>query len=230
MKQWAVVLLSLLTLPATAQIRGPSNEWSLNLHSIGSHRYSFEGGASARNDGGAGFAGSLAHNLNDYFSLGGELTVGEFDHRASVVAAPGNAAGSFDTRGRMELVTLRAVATWYLLVTLRAVATWYLRARPITPFLTAGAGVTFLDTNFVGDAPSSGCWIYPWYGEVCGAKPPDTTLGRFSYGASLGARWDLEANHGFLRALIGGEWIRLSEASSGRVGYVQVRADFGIRF
>ena len=218
MKQWMAFLLSLVILPATAQIRGPSNEWSLNLHVMSSERYAFEGGASARNDGGAGFAGSLVHNLNDYFSLGGEVTLGEFDHRASVMPAPGNAAGSFDTRGRMELVTLRAVATWYLL------------ARPITPFLTAGAGATFLDTNFVGEAPSSGCWIYPWYGQVCGAKPPDTTLARFSYGASLGARWDLAASQGFLRAQIGGEWIQLSEASSGRVGYVQVRADFGIRF
>ena len=42
--------------------------------------------------------------------------------------------------------------------------------------------------------------------------------------------WAHEPNQGFLRALIGGEWIQLSEATSGYVGYVQVRADFGLRF
>jgi len=219
MKQWMFFLLSLATLPAVAQVRGPSNEWSLNLHSIGSHRYTFEGGASAINDGGGGIAGSLVRNLNDYFSLGGELTLGEFDHRGSVVPAAGNPARSFDTRGRMELATVHAVATWYLL------------ARPMTPFLTAGAGVTSLDTNFIGgDPPFSGCWIYPWYGQVCGAVAPRGTLTRFSYGASLGARWDLPRDQGFLRALIGGEWMQFSEATSGHLGYVQVRADFGVLF
>jgi hypothetical protein len=190
----------------------------LNLHYVSSERYEFEGGASARNDGGGGISGSLVRNLNDYFSLGTELTLGEFDHRASVVPAAGNAAAGFDTRGRMELATWRAVANWYLL------------ARPMTPFLTAGAGVTFLDTNFVGDAPSGGCWIYPWYGQVCGVAAPNNTLARFSYGASLGARWDLPRDQGFLRALVGGEWIQLSEATGGYVGYIQVRADFGLRF
>jgi hypothetical protein len=204
--------------PAAAQIRGPSDEWSLNLHYISSERYAFEGGAAARNDGGGGISATLARNFNDYLSLGAELSYGEFDHRAAVAAAPGNPASGFEARGKMELVTLRAVANWYLL------------ARPMTPFLAAGAGVTFLDTNFTGEAPANACWIYPWHGQACGAQPPDGTLARLSYGASVGARWDLSREQGFLRALIGGEWIELSEATSGRVGYVQVRADFGLLF
>jgi hypothetical protein len=42
-------------------------------------------------------------------------------------------------------------------------------------------------------------------------------------------RVDLPRKRGFIRASFGGEWIRFSEAVS-TVGYVQVRADFGVPF
>ena len=48
-----------------------------------------------------------------------------------------------------------------------------------------------------------------------------------------GLRWDLPRSWaysgGFIRLLVGGEWIDFDEASS-PVGYWQVRADFGARF
>ena len=37
-----------------AQVRADTDEWSLNLFIVGSKHYAFEGGASARNDGGGG--------------------------------------------------------------------------------------------------------------------------------------------------------------------------------
>ena len=101
----------------------------------------------------------------------------------------GNAGAGFDSHGDMESLALRVHGTWNLL------------ARRLTPFLTAGAGVVFLDP----------------------------TLARFSYGAGAGLRFELPRNHGFMRAFVGGEWIEISEAAS-RVGYVQFRADFGLRF
>ena len=48
-----VLLLGMLAAPAFAQ-RAGTDEWSLNLLVQGSKSYAFEGGASARNDGGAG--------------------------------------------------------------------------------------------------------------------------------------------------------------------------------
>ncbi len=130
---------------------------------------------------------------------------------------PGNGAASFATDGEMETAALRAHATWNLL------------ARPVTPFLTANAGFIILDTNFGDDAPANACWIYPWYGEVCSDKAPKNNLTRFTYGLGAGLRFDLPRDQGFIRALVGGEWIAFSEALSA-VGYVQFRADFGLRF
>jgi len=217
-------LLGLAALPALAQEpapRGRTNEYSLNLQVVGSKDYAFDGGATARNDGGAGVSLSIARNLNDHFAIGAEAAWSAFNFRAGVTPGAGNAAAGFESDGDAETVAFRLYATWYLL------------SRPTTPFLTAGVGVIFFDPEFDRTPPADACWNYPWYGQVCGATPPENTLTRLSYTAAAGVRWDLPHqwaySGGFLRLLVGGEWIHFSEASS-PVGYVQVRADFGARF
>jgi opacity protein-like surface antigen len=207
----------LLAGPALAESRGQTDEWSLSLFVVGTKHYAFEGGATARNDGGAGIGLTVARNLNDYFALGIDASLSEFNYRATVAPGAGNGAASFATDGDMETAALRAHATWNLL------------ARTFTPFLTAGAGVMFLDTNLRADPPAAACWIYPWYGEVCSDKAPKNNLTRFTYGIGAGLRYDLPRNQGFVRALVGGEWIAFSEALSA-VGYVRFSADFGLRF
>jgi hypothetical protein len=210
-------IVVLLAGPALADSRGQTNEWSLNLFVVGTKHYAFEGGASARNDGGAGIGLTVARNLNDYFAIGIDASLSEFNYRATVAPGAGNSAASFASDGEMETAALRAHATWNLL------------ARPVTPFLTANAGFMILDTNLRRDAPANACWIYPWYGEVCSDKAPKNNLTRFTYGLGAGLRFDLPRDQGFIRALVGGEWIAFSEALS-PVGYVQFRADFGLRF
>jgi opacity protein-like surface antigen len=217
MRKLALCLLLAFAGQTYAQSRADTNEWSLNLFVVGTKHYAFEGGASARNDGGAGIGLTVARNLNDYFAIGIDASLSEFNYRATVAPGAGNGAASFASDGEMETAALRAHATWNLL------------ARPVTPFLTANAGFMILDTNFRRDAPANACWIYPWYGEVCSDKAPKNNLTRFTYGLGAGLRFDLPRDQGFVRALVGGEWIVFSEALS-PVGYLQFRADFGLRF
>ena len=162
-----VWLLMVVSAPALAQSRGGTDEWSLGFYAIlGPGQYSFEGGATARNDGGAGVVLSVAHNLNNYFAIGVDASLSEFNYRATVVGS----AGSFESHGDMEAGALRAHVTWNLL------------ARPFTPFLSVNAGVMFLDTNIRSDPPANACWTYPWYGEVCGERAPTNSLTRLTYG------------------------------------------------
>ncbi len=211
------VLLVFFSAQAVAQSRADTNEWSLDLFIVGPKHYASDGGAAARNDGGGGIGLTLAHNLSDYFAVGLDATLSEFGYRASVAPGAGNAAAGFQSEGSMETAALRAHVTWNLL------------ARPVTPFLTAGAGVVFLDSNLDSDPPASACWIYPWHGEVCSDKAPKSNLARFTYGVGAGVRFELPRELGFIRAFAGGEWIHVPEALS-PVGYVQFRADFGLRF
>jgi opacity protein-like surface antigen len=220
------LLAALVALPALAVSqaqaqdpapRGRTNEFSMNLQVIGSKDYAFDGGATARNDGGAGVSLSIARALNDHFAIGAEVAWSAFNFRAGVAPGAGNGAARFESEGDAENLALRLHATWYLL------------SRPTTPFLTAGVGVIFFDAELDESPPANACWIYPWYGQVCGPTTPENTLTRLSYTAGVGLHTDLPHNWGFLRLLVGGEWIHFSEASS-PVGYVQVRADFGVRF
>ena len=211
-----VLILALLAGPAWAQ-RADTNEWSLNLYAMGPKHHAFEGGASVRNDGGLGVGLTAARNLNEYLAIGADLTLSEFAYRAHVAPGAGNAATGFGSEGDMEAIGLRTHGTWNLL------------ARPVTPFVTAGVGVMVLEPNLDSHPPASACWIYPWYGEVCGERAPKTTLTRLTYGLGAGLRYDLPRRQGFVRALVAGEWIVFSEALS-PVGYVQLRADFGLPF
>ena len=217
MKKFAACCLLAFSAQAYAQSRAATNEWSLDLFIVGSKQYQFEGGATARNHGGAGIGLTVTRNLNAYFAVGVEGTLSEFDYRAGVAPGAGNAAAGFQRDGDMDTASLRFHATWNLL------------ARPITPFVTARAGVVFLDPHLESDPPANACWIYPWYGEVCGDKAPKGNLARFTYGVGAGMRYDLPRDLGFVRASLGGEWIHFGEALS-PVGYVQFRADFGLRF
>jgi len=208
-----VFLLALVCGNALAQGRAHTDEWGLDFFAIGTKQYFFEGGATARNDGGAGIGIFVTRNLNDYFAFGLEASLSEFNYRATVTSG----GTSFETDGNMETGALRAHLTWNLL------------ARPLTPFLSANAGIIVLDPSFDRQPPANACWSYPWYGEVCSDKAPTTALARFTYGISTGLRYELPREQGFIRAVLGAEWIHFTEALS-PVGYVVARADFGLRF
>jgi hypothetical protein len=216
--RWYLVLVALAATSAIAQpMRDGTTDGSLNFFVVGSKQYAFEQGASARNDGGVGMGATISRNLNDYFAVGIEGSYARWDYRATVAPGAGNAGSGFETTGKMETAAVRLNATWNLLST------------RVTPFVTAGAGVIFLDTNIDSALPANACWIYPWYGQVCGGSVPTNALTRFTYAGAAGLRYDLPGSQGFLRVMAGGEWISISEATS-PVGYVQFRADFGIKF
>jgi len=216
--RFLLLALCLAASPGFAQsARSGTSEWSLNLLLDGSRSYDFEGGAALRIDGGYGVGLTWAHHFSEHLALGSDATFGVFDYRARVAPGSGNAGAGFDALGTMETATLRLHATWHLL------------AQPVTPFLTAGAGVTIVDTNLGDTTPASGgCWVYPWYGTVCSVAPGHT-LTRLSYGAALGMRFDLPRDQGFIRAMVGAEWIDVPDAM-GSIGYGLMRVDFGVRF
>ena len=108
-----IVLASLLgvaALNALAQDpapRGRTNEFSMNLQVIGSKDYAFDGGATARNDGGAGVSLSIARALNDHFAIGAEVAWTAFNFRAGVAPGAGNTAARFESEGDAENLALR---------------------------------------------------------------------------------------------------------------------------
>jgi opacity protein-like surface antigen len=66
---------------------------------------------------------------------------------------------------------------------------------PLTPFVTAGIGWSFIDTNIPDGLPQTGCWWDPWWGQVCGTYQSTRSTDAFTYDVGLGVRWDLSTGY-----------------------------------
>ncbi len=59
-----------------------------------------------------------------------------------------------------------------------------------TPYVTANAGSTYIDSGILTGNIGTGCWWYPYWGYVCGPVAQTYTSTEFNYGAALGLRYD----------------------------------------
>ena len=92
-----------------------------------------------------------------------------------------------------------------------------------TPFVTAGLGWTYIDTNIPSGPPETWCWY--WYG--CSTFVPTETSTEFSYNAGLGLR--LDVGKGVFRFLVNSQWVDYG-GSYGGDSVIQYRLDIGTKF
>jgi opacity protein-like surface antigen len=72
--------------------------------------------------------------------------------------------------------------------------TYYFGSSALAPYVSAGIGWTWIDTNIPSGPPVTGCWWDPWWGYVCYTTYPTETTNAFSYQASLGLRYEFNYN------------------------------------
>lgn len=69
--------------------------------------------------------------------------------------------------------------------------TYYFLEGPVMPFVEAGLGWTYFDSNVSDGPPIVGCWWDPLWGYVCSDFYSTYNSTNFSYGAGVGLRWNL---------------------------------------
>ena len=69
---------------------------------------------------------------------------------------------------------------------------------PFTPYLQAGIGWTFIDSNVTDGPPSTGCWWDPWWGYICSNFYSTYSETNFSWNVGAGLRYEMR-NGMFLR-------------------------------
>ena len=85
--------------------------------------------------------------------------------------------------------------------------------KAFTPFVRAGLGSTYKDSNVASAPPQGTCWWHPWLGYICDTWQPTYDRNSFSYSAGLGLRADV--NDAFwLELSYGTLWIDLSHGST----------------
>ena len=182
---FAGVLTGGLALPSPAQAQGSMGspgqragtfEFQVPVTYSESWTADGQGRSSADVNSSFGWGLGFGYNFNDHFQLGGSLTWGRRDYDATIVSTDGTtrkATGTLDTS------------------TIAVNATYFLMATGLTPYVSAGIGSTFLDSNIPNGQGSTGCWWDPWWGYICNTYTPTKTETDLSYTAGLGVRWDM---------------------------------------
>ena len=135
-------------------------------------------GSSASVDSDVGLALTFGYRLSEKLELTFGLDWNNIDYDAHLVSGtlPGVTA---DVKGTLETWTPRIGANFNFI------------DGPITPYVSATIGYSFIDTNIPDGPPVSSCWWDPWYGYICGTWQDTRTTDAFMYGAGVGVRWDV---------------------------------------
>ena len=165
----------------------------------GSGSGGFQGGTRVDVDSGAGFMLGVAYHYNDHLQFAANATFDSKDYSASVAGEdPGD---TFRIKGSMDTTALMFDAAYNILT------------GPLTPYVSAGLGYTWVDTNLATAPPEIGCWWNPWWGYVCTTWQKTKNVDGFAYELGAGVRWDF--NDAF--SLNGGytmRWLSFDNATS----------------
>ncbi len=101
-----------------------------------------------------------------------------------------------------------------------------LLAKTFTPFITAGIGSTYIDSNIPTGPPVGSCWWHPWWGFICSTWQPTATDTAFSYNASVGLRGDITDTF-FLEATVSKAWLNLDYSDP---EFTRYRLEFGWKY
>jgi len=178
--------------------RGGSWEFYLPLIYSESATINGKGGSSAdlNSDWGMGFG--FGYNFNENFQLNGIFSWSSRSYDAKVVQDDGSTKRYSNY---MDSSTLSLNGVYYLL------------NGNITPFVSGGVGITYVDTNIQNGPATGSCWYDPWWGYVCSSYVPTKTENDISYNAGLGMRFDVNRQFG-LQAGYYKTWIDFGGASS----------------
>jgi len=106
---------------------------------------------------------------------------------------------------------------------------YYFGDGALAPYIGAGIGWTWIDTNVPNGPPFTWCWWDPWWGYVCSTSYPTETLNAFSYQATLGLRYEFDNDRTFMKLGYTSQWMDF-DAASGTPRFDVFSLDFGWMF
>ena len=193
----AVVLLAGAS-TADAQYREGRWEFSLGtFYQLGTE-VEAENGSTIDTSDDFGFTLGGGYNFSDRLATTFAFQWAGVGYDATGMDEDGN---DFDIRGKYDSFTLSANLVLNL------------ADGPFVPYVGAGIGWTWIDTNIPSGPPTTGCWWDPWWGYVCYSSYPTETTDAFSYQALLGFRYEFDNDRTFLRLGYTSQWMDFSSAS-----------------
>jgi opacity protein-like surface antigen len=177
--------------------RGGNWEFFMPLIYADSATINGQGGSSVDVNAAWGFGFGFGYNFSDQLQLNGLFNWNSRSYDATVITdtgAPRRYSNYMDTS------------------TLSVNGVYYFLKGDITPFVSGGVGITYVDTNIQNGPATGSCWYDPWWGYVCSSYVPTKTENDISYNAGIGVRFDANRQFG-LQVGYYKTWIDISKAS-----------------
>ncbi len=193
-KFYLVLMLFLVPAISMAQgyNRGKAQTWEFSVSGIYQQAdvASADGGSSLVVDDDVGFGFNVGYNFSNNLNVSADFDFLKPRYSAVIVSEPNPPDGS------METTTIDHKMSQF---NARLKASYYFTEGPLFPYIEAGFGWTFLDSNVASGPPTGFCWWHPWWGYICESFVDTFSSTEFSYGGALGIRYDLAGNS-FIKA------------------------------
>ena len=180
-----VIIATLLLAPALTFAQGFGNSsraqsWDFSLNAIyqDGNKVGGEQGSSLDLKSSWGFGFGFDYNFNEKLALGADLDFIRPDYTAVLVedAIPPETT---TINHRLSQFNGRIIGTFNML------------EGPLVPYIDAGFGWTYVDSNVADGPPQTGCWWHPWFGYICSNFYSTFSSTETSYGAGLGLRYEI---------------------------------------
>jgi opacity protein-like surface antigen len=214
----AAVLSMALAPAAFAQQSQREKTWEFffDINYQDSYKMDFEGGSTADTDADVGWSIGGNYHFSNRLQFQFAFDWIRVDYDAEIRSADPIPDPPFGVRGEMEVWTPRFNALFNFL------------DRNLTPYVSAGIGWSFIDTNIPTGPPQTGCWWDPWWGYVCTTYQNTRDTDEFAYQAGAGVRWDVNRQLS-LRLGYEKQWYDIGTAESAP-GFDLIRFGLGYRY
>ena len=180
----------------------------------------FDNGAEADINEHSTWAFGIGYNINEHIELNLAFSAGNSNYSGTRIIDntpedPDNPNGPQDFTANLYTSTMKFDFTYNLLKS------------DFTPFIGANIGSTFIDSGVPTGNITTGCWWDPWWGYVCFPTAQTYTSTEFTYGASLGVRYDINSKL-FIKA--GASMNYLDINSSNSADFTTYQFAFGLMF